>query len=164
MKRTVSGAIVSGFAMLSLVGCSSESDPVAVSTMQEATPLTSLTTVKAVPSTTAPPITTSVPQTTPYVVPEYWMRANGPRYITVVVPTRYPAAQMTRVMQDVVDMHAGEEGGWHVNIVCGMSADDTSGATLGTSSFALDNLGLAQTGLKSKFQAATIIQEGAKCS
>ncbi|WP_009480259.1 hypothetical protein [Rhodococcus sp. JVH1] len=107
---------------------------------------------------------TTAPATiTPYVVPEYWMRTNGPRYITVIVPTRYPRDEMLKVMRDVVDLHSSESGGWHVNIDCGTSADSTGGTRLGTSSFALDNLGLAQTGLRNKFQAATILNDGATC-
>ncbi|WP_064443790.1 hypothetical protein [Rhodococcus sp. YH3-3] len=153
MKRTSAALLVAGLSIAILAGCSGEPQSEIASTTQTVAQST-------ITSTTTTP---SAPTTTPYVVPEYWMRVNGPRYITVVVPTRYPAAQMTRVMQDVVDMHSGKEGGWHVDIVCGTSAEDASGATLGTSSFALDNLGLAQTGLKSKFQAATIIREGATC-
>lgn len=151
MIRTVSGVLVCGVAVLALVGCGKGE------TTREG--MASSTTV-LVPTTTTTmgPVTT-----TPYTVPDYWTRVNGPRYITVVVPMRYPAAQMTRVMQDVVDMHSGESGGWHVDIQCGSSAEDTGGVTLGTSSFALDNLGLAQTGLSSKFQAATIIRDGAQC-
>ena len=154
MKRTSTALLVAGLSIATLAGCSGEPEPEIASTTQTV----------AQSTTTLAPATTSAATTTPYVVPEYWMRVNGPRYITVVVPTRYPAAQMTRVMQNVVDLHSGKEGGWHVNIVCGTSAEDTSGATLGTSSFALDNLGLAQTGLKSKFQAATIIRDGATCN
>lgn len=153
MKQTNAALLLAGFSITILAGCSGESEPKLAATAQPV----------AQSTTTPAPTTTMAATTTPYVVPEYWMRINGPRYVTVVVPTRYPAAEMTRVMQNVVGLHSGKEGGWHVDIVCGTSAEDTSGATLGTSSFALDNLGLAQTGLKSKFQAATIIRDGATC-
>lgn len=153
---------VAAVMLCGVVGCSSsgvDPEPVAAEVPVTETAVEATTIPPVVPLT--PPAV--APRTAEYTVPEYWWREDRPGYLTVIVPGRPDTEGIVRIMHSVMD-RAGDAGGYFVNIDCGTGPDSTEGTRLGTSKFAMDKLGLAQTGLTRTFQPATVMLDGARCS
>lgn len=100
-------------------------------------------------ATTTTRATTVAPRTTQAAYPDFWLRVDRDGYATANVKETLTDDELRAVFleirrsYDIID----KGDGWHLQIKCGSSQRDDSGAVQANGAFALTNLGAAQTGV-----------------